>query len=292
MARHTLALFILMTLSVAPLRAFSQDADPVFQVFLEPFGSDSTGSTDFIDAIDNEERLSAGDTILFDDLGVFPNNEVVMAMTVNSVELALFGNTNRGAPFIFHPSSFYHWEGQMYEGTLVMGSEARMTPLQSGRRMGAVGFWIFDDGNLRDAIYRVDVTDACGNTSTTIVENNVPRIGGYEVEGFFGIVSTFGIADIRITSLDSLTGEVWSDPFEIDYLTVARLNDPRTCPTTGSNDSPPNDNDNNGTCTCSCRHCRRCDGDSERPGRGCGRGRGNGSNHRNQGNRHGRGRGR
>ncbi|MCB9851981.1 MAG: hypothetical protein H6819_02710 [Phycisphaerales bacterium] len=270
MARHTLALLLVLTIGPNSLQSNgTTPADSPFQVFVEPFGDNTGFDLAFADAVANDARLGDGVTRTFDDLTVWPQNYVVSSVTAGSCEVAMFGNTNKGAPFVFHPNGFYHWEGQMFEGTLVMGSVARFVPLQGGGMLGAVGFWIFDDGNLKDSIYQVDVVDANGNTTTEYVANGVPRVGGYEVEGFFGVISQCGITSLTVTSLNAETGEAWNDPFEIDYLTVASLETPVTRP-----QDPPADD--GGTCTCSCRHCRHCDGDRDQDGDGggCGRGRG------------------
>lgn len=274
MARHALALIFILTFAPSGLRAAgTSSADSPFQVFLEPFGDDTGFDFAFADAVANNARLGVRVTETFDDLDVWPQNQVVSSVTAGSCEVAMFGNTNKGAPFVFHPNGYYRWEGQMFEGTLVMGSVARFVPLQGGGMLGAVGFWIFDDGNLKDSIYQVDVVDVTGNTTTAFVANGVPRVSGYEVEGFFGVVSQYGIVSVTVTALSAATGEAWADTFEIDYLTVAQLDDPVTRPPDADDDPPADDNP---TCTCTCRHCRRCEGDRDSRSNGgdCGRGRG------------------
>lgn len=272
MVRYAIALAVLLTLSPAALRADVASSDSPIRVFLEPFGSDSTGELDFLDAVTLDERMGDGQVVLFDDLEKWPQNEVVASLVADSVEMAMLGDTNRGAPFIFHPADFYHWEGQVFGGTLVMGPVARLVPLPSSEPLGAVGFWIFDDGNLRDSVYQVDVLDACGHSATAIVENDVGRVAGYEVEGFVGVVSDCGIVQVTVTALNMDTREAWDDPFEIDTLTVVRLVDPQSCVPAPSDD-PPADDD--GACHCSCRHCRHCEGNHG----GHGRGHGHGHNH-------------
>ncbi|HPF41290.1 MAG TPA: hypothetical protein P5081_12635 [Phycisphaerae bacterium] len=275
MARHTLALTLLITITPGLALTDVQSTDSPFDVYLEPVGDNTGFDAAFFDALVNEPRLGAGETLDFDDLSQWPTNTIVPSVTAAGCEVALFGNTNHAAPFVFHPTGFYHWENQMFEGTLVMGSVARLVPLQSGGRVGAIGFWIFDDGYFKDSLYRVDVTDACGNTTTEYLENGVPRVSGYEVEGFVGVVSRCGITSVTVTSLDSATGEPWDDPFEIDYLTIVRLDDPQPCPQDVSNEPPPT---GDGTCTCTCRHCLRCEynqdsdeDDGDHPNNGCGR---------------------
>ena len=222
-----------------------------FALFLEPFGANTLESVDFLDAIAAHERLGTFETATFDDLDAWPVNTQVQAVVVDDVELAILATTARGGPFVFHPAGFFNWEDQVFAGTLVVGDRARLMPLRASDSAGAAGFWIFDDGNLRDSIYEVTVVDACGHSVTAVVENATPRVSGYEVEGFFGVIAEFGIVEISITALDAATREPWSDPFELDHLTVARMETSRPCVA----DTPPTDDA--GACRCVCGHTVR-----------------------------------
>jgi len=258
-ALHTAFVFLIFLASAARLaptqttaegKAASTSTEP-FTIYLESFGGESTGNDDFLAAIAAHERLGTHETLLFDDLDVWPANEQVPAVTADSVQVAVLTQTAKGGPFIFHPATFFQWEDQVFGGALVAGSGARVAPLRAGAAAGAIGFWIFDDGNLRDSIYYITVTDVCGNVVDAVVENDTPRVSGYEVEGFFGVISQYGIAEVVITALNSATGEPWADPFELDYLTLAHLHHPMSCT---SNDWHDDGDGGADTCHCKC-HC-------------------------------------
>lgn len=240
-----------------------------FEIFLEPFGSSSSGNADFLDAVAFNDRLGSYETITFDDFDAWPTNDQVPAVTADGVALSVETETTLGGAYIFRSPNYFYWENQIYGGALVVATGATIAPLPGEAEAGAIGFWIYDDGKLRDSIYLVTVTDTCGNVVDAIVENDEPRLGGYEVEGFFGVVSEYGIVELVITVLDAETGEPWADPLELDHLTVGRLHVPRNCP----GEEPDADNDQ--------------DDDNDGDGRQCetnrrqGRNRGCGRRHRN-----------
>jgi hypothetical protein len=280
-ASHT-AIFFTVTL-LMPIAQFaraqspSDNADGPFEVFLEPFGSETNGNAEFIASVTGNERLGSYETLTFDDFDAWPVNGQVPEVTADDVHLSIQAETSLGGAYVFRSPNYFYWENQIYGGTVVVATGATLAPLPGGAEAGAIGFWIFDDGKARDSIFLITVTDTCGNVVEAIVENDEPRIGGYEVEGFFGVTSEYGIVELVISVLDAETGEPWSEPLELDHLTVGQLHVPRSCtvdePDEGEEADQDQEDDSTGR-QCGSRRWRRgCNlgGAKNGPQRGCSR---------------------
>ncbi len=208
----------LETAIIILLLATPASADVTF--FLQREGSpDDNGRALFIEAIGDYAEQD------FEDPALGADGARLSTIPVGDFQLEIYASLSDGTPyypFLFSSSEF-DVEGKLYHLALVCGSTSTLT-LQPDQLLGAFGAWIFDDGNRLDSAYLIEVTELDGNTQQAVLENEIPLNDyNFEIEGFFGVVSDVGIAELSITAIDPATGQIHLDVFEIDHLMVAGL---------------------------------------------------------------------
>ncbi len=170
----------------------------------------------------------------FEDPELGPDGADLTVLPVGDVEFGLSAAYPDGEPFMpfkWYVPSFY-FEDKLYATVLVSFSSLTFTP-QSEQPVRALGAWVYDDGGALDSAYRIDVAELDGATSHAVLENEIPLDGSYhEIEGFFGVVSDVGIAEVTITAIDPVSGEANPDTFEVDHVRVAEA------PVVDESDSP------------------------------------------------------
>lgn len=199
------------------------------EFFVEPFASDNGEETRFYESLANHPYLSVVDTTEFDDPAVFPVGLQLSHLTLPSsgVKLDFSNNNGTGVPYVFRAANTFVYENAIEYQALVMGpTNGRISVGAESAPVGGIGFWIFDDGSLRDSVYMIEVVDVFDQVDAFILQNDIPRVSGYEVEGFVGVISDAPIVEVLITPLDPATLQPWNDIFEIDTLGVVALIEP------------------------------------------------------------------
>lgn len=175
----------------------------------------------------------ASDVIVqdFEDPELGPDGAEMSTVPVGDMQLNLTAVCPDGEPFVpfkAYVSDFY-FEYKLYATALISFSSLTFRPhlshqIDPRRRMLAIGAWIYDDGGALDSAYQIDVIELDGNAWQAVLENEIPLDSRHhEIEGFFGVISDVGIAQVTITAIDPETGQVNPDTFEVDYLRFAEV---------------------------------------------------------------------
>jgi len=182
--------------------------------YVQREGSTDTGAAQFA------TQVGVADHLDFDGAGDQRDGTPVTSLPLTNGRLSLEGQwTNSFTPYTFSSTEFSS-PGQVFGRAIFVGHHCVMRP-SPDTALWAMGFWVFDDGNKADSVYRLEVVETDGARAEMVLRNDLPLDEyGYEVEGFVGVVSAKGIAEISVTALDATSGVDVGDGFEIDTLTV------------------------------------------------------------------------
>lgn len=194
------------------LGLFAATAHARVWFYVEPEGSANNAAAGF--------REAAGPLAEFDfeDPAFGPSGSEVPVLPLAGADLLLDAyDAGPYVPTVWNSREFDD-PGRFENRALYVGSTVtiRFTGLHKLRSFGA---WIFDDRRAYDAAYLVTVTERNGQTFAVRLENDRPlNAWGHEIEGFVGVISTAGLAEITITAIDPESGAAIPDEIELDHV--------------------------------------------------------------------------
>lgn len=182
--------------------------------YVQRAGSADTGAAQFASQVGDADHLD------FDGAGDQRDRTPVTSLPLANGRLYIEGHwTDSFTPYTFSSTEFSS-PGQVFGRAIFVGHRCVIRP-SPDTALWAIGFWVFDDGRAADSVYRVEVVETDGARAEVVLGNDQPlNEYGYEIEGFVGVVSAGGIAEVSVTSLDVDSGVDVGDGFELDTLTV------------------------------------------------------------------------